>query len=84
MPKNIELTILLINQKRYRSWLIARKNNYHNSIISIVSIAEKYSQLGHYRQALKIIKKTSNSYNKITSSINMVKISAKSQQPVDQ
>ena len=84
MPKNIEVTILLINQKRYRSWLIARKNNHHNSIISIVSIAEQYSQLGYYQQALKIIKETSNSYNKIASLINMAKIYAKSQQTVEQ
>ena len=64
-----------------RAWLIARENNHHDSI---VSIAEQYSKLGHYQQALEIIKKTSDNYNKIASLINMAKIYAKSQQPVDQ
>ena len=41
------------------------------------------SKLGHYQQALNIIKKTSDNYKKIASLINMAKIHAKSQQPVD-
>ena len=64
-----------------RAWLIAQKTSNQDSL---VSIADQYSQLGHYHKGLEIIKKTSNSYNKITSLINMAKIYSESQQNIDQ